>query len=56
MASTLSSKPVKGVALLKDLKEALRGSNADYTQGSMSRAILLLSVRCSLRSSTPLPI
>jgi putative MATE family efflux protein len=31
-------------SLLKDLRDALRGSNADYTQGSLNRAILLLSV------------
>src|SRR5262245_61642885 len=31
-------------ALLCDLRDALRGSAADYTQGSLPRAILLLSV------------
>src|SRR5215471_15992830 len=31
-------------ALLRDLADALRGSAADYTQGSLGRAILLLSV------------
>ena len=35
---------MKFLPLLKDLKDALRGSNADYTQGSLNRAILLLSV------------
>jgi putative MATE family efflux protein len=31
-------------ALVRDLRDALRGSAADYTQGSLTRAILLLSV------------
>jgi putative MATE family efflux protein len=35
---------VNARALLRDLKDALRGSKADYTQGSIGRAILLLSV------------
>jgi putative MATE family efflux protein len=35
---------VNARALLRDLKDALRGSQADYTQGSIGRAILLLSV------------
>ena len=30
--------------LLRDLRDALRGTEQDYTQGSISRAILLLSV------------
>jgi putative MATE family efflux protein len=30
--------------LLRDLRDALRGTEMDYTQGSISRAILLLSV------------
>src|SRR3954464_3211579 len=30
--------------LLRDLREAVRGSGIDYTQGSIGRAILLLSV------------
>jgi putative MATE family efflux protein len=31
-------------AVLRDLKDAVRGSAADYTQGSIGRAILLLAV------------
>ena len=30
--------------LLRDLRAALRGTSMDYTQGSLSRAILLLAV------------
>jgi hypothetical protein len=30
--------------LLRDLGEAIRGSEQDYTEGSLGRAILLLSV------------
>src|SRR5687768_14958632 len=32
------------VALLRDLRDAIRGTEMDYTQGSLGRAILLLSV------------
>lgn len=35
---------VNARSLFRDLKDALKGSHADYTQGSMGRAILLLSV------------
>ena len=41
---TAAAHIVNARALLRDLKDALRGSKADYTQGSMGRAILLLSV------------
>ncbi|HXV12589.1 MAG TPA: MATE family efflux transporter, partial [Candidatus Krumholzibacteria bacterium] len=30
--------------LFRDLSDAIRGTEQDYTQGSISRAILLLSV------------
>lgn len=35
---------MKAASLLRDLRDAFRGSAADYTQGSIGRAILLLSV------------
>lgn len=39
--ATDSRKPVR---ILRDLLDALRGTSADYTQGNLGRAILLLSV------------
>lgn len=45
IAATVRSGPLSRLrALLRDLREAVRGSGIDYTQGSIGRAILLLSV------------
>ena len=41
----------KWVAFLADLREAVRGTQQDFTQGSLSRAIVLLSVPTILEMS-----
>ncbi len=47
-SSTVASPPSPPVSrlrqLLRDLRDALRGTEMDYTQGSLSRAIFLLAV------------
>ena len=46
--STDEAKPLSTAwsirGILRDLRDALRGTNMDYTQGSIGRAILLLAV------------
>jgi putative MATE family efflux protein len=43
-SGSLEPKKFRLRGLWRDLRDAIRGTNMDYTQGSISRAILLLSV------------